>query len=40
MEENNKEDFQLIYSLEDKCGEIAERAKKQKKITEFINWIP
>lgn len=40
MEENNEEDFQLIYSLEDKCGEIAERAKKQKKITEFINWIP
>ncbi|XP_061188771.1 tigger transposable element-derived protein 4-like [Saccostrea echinata] len=39
-EENNEEDFQLIYNLEDKCEEILNRAKKQRKITEFIDWIP
>ena len=39
-EENNKEDFQTIYKLEDECAEIANNTKKQRKITEYINWIP
>ncbi|XP_056008513.1 tigger transposable element-derived protein 6-like [Ostrea edulis] len=40
LEDNGCEDFNDLYSLEEKCDSLATRLKKQKKITEFINWIP
>jgi hypothetical protein len=40
LEVHGCDDFNDFYSLEDKCESVADNLKTQRKITEFIHWIP
>ncbi|XP_041347231.1 tigger transposable element-derived protein 4-like [Gigantopelta aegis] len=40
FEENSCDDFSLLYNLEDQFDKVAATNQRQRKITEFINWIP
>ncbi|KAH3871770.1 hypothetical protein DPMN_034984 [Dreissena polymorpha] len=40
LEDTGCSDYKTFYDLEDLVEKVAEKSRRQTKITEFINWIP